>query len=121
MSWRQLPAITLILLGILLAAPLSSGDKGLWLSVAPTAALLTDAPTAGLPAEHSTILPDRTGRSAVAGRIEIGSGGLDRAIDPQATTPSRWTGEGWTRVDAGRSQAVGQPLARRAAPRAPPA
>ena len=70
MAWRQLPALTLVLLGLMLAAPLSSGDKGLWLSLAPAAVLLADAPVTGLPAEHSTLAPDRQSRPTVAGRIE---------------------------------------------------
>ncbi|MCC7367357.1 MAG: hypothetical protein IT306_02980 [Chloroflexi bacterium] len=119
MSWRQLPAITLILLGILLAAPLSSGDKGLWLSVAPTAALLSDAPAGGLPAEHSTILPDASSRSAAVGRTE--SSGAGRGPDADAVAPRLPAGERWISSAASRSAEEQQALAAPAAPRAPPA
>lgn len=119
MLWRQLPAITLILLGILLAAPLSSGDKGLWLSVAPTAVLLSDAPAGGLPAEHSTIVPDRSGRVVAAGRTE--SGGAGRGRDTDAVSLRLPAGERGTSTAASQSAEDQQPLAAPAAPRAPPA
>ena len=119
MSWRQLPALTLVLLGLLLAAPLSSGDKGLWLSVAPTAALLTDAPAAGLPAEHSTVLPDRQARPAVTGRTE--SGGTAKHLGATLAPASLSSGDCWTPLQDAPATALLHPVAALAAPRAPPA
>ena len=119
MSWRQLPALTLVLLGLLLAAPLSSGDKGLWLSLAPAAILLSDAPAAGLPAEHSTLLPDRPARPAVAHRTE--TGGTDRALGADAHPAGLSVGERWVATLDAPAVATLQPIAALAGPRAPPA
>lgn len=119
MSWRQLPALTLVLLGLLLAAPLSSGDKGLWLSLAPTAVLLADAPAAGLPAEHSTLAPDRQGRPAVAGRTE--GSGSDKHLVSGSEPVGLSVGERWTPLHDAPDTALLQPIAALAAPRAPPA
>lgn len=46
MSWRRIRTLTLVLLGLLIAAPLRSGDKGLWLSLAPTPVQLLRLPPA---------------------------------------------------------------------------
>lgn len=119
MSWRQLPALTLVLLGLLLLAPLSSGDKGLWLSVAPTTTLLASAPAAGLPAEHSTLLPDRQARTTVAGRIE--SSGADRSLGASADATGLYLGDRWISTEDIPAAAPLQPIAALAAPRAPPA
>ena len=118
MAWRQLPALSLVLLGLMLAAPLSSGDKGLWLSLAPTA-MLADAPAAGLPAEHSTLAPDRQSRPTVAGRIETSGSNkqLDAGVEPVGLT----LGERWTRLQDAPAASLLPPLAALAAPRAPPA
>ena len=119
MSWRQLPALTLVLLGLMLAAPLSSGDKGLWFSLAPAAVLLTDAPAAGLPAEHSTLAPDRQSRPAVASRTE--SSGAHKALAVDSGPAGIVPGEHWTLVQDRPAAALLQPIAALAAPRAPPA
>ena len=119
MVWRQLPALTLVLLGLMLAAPLSSGDKGLWLSFAPTAVLLADAPATGLPAEHSTLAPDRQSRSAVAGRAE--TGGFDKNLGVDASPAGLTLGERWQPALDRLASSLLQPIAALAAPRAPPA
>lgn len=119
MSWRQLPLLTLVLLGLMLAAPLSSGDKGLWLSLAPSAALLSAAPAVGLPAEHSTLAPDRQGRPVVAGRTE--TNGSDKQLDAGAAPTGHSLGERWTSLQDPPGAALLQPITAFAAPRAPPA
>jgi hypothetical protein len=119
MSWRQLPALTLVLLGLMLAAPLSSGEKGLWFSLAPTAVLLTDAPAGGLPAEHSTLAPDRRARLAIASRTE--SSGADKSVDTSSVPAGFALRARWSSVQDRPAVAPFQPIAALAAPRAPPA
>ena len=119
MAWRQLPALTLVLLGLMLAAPLSAGDKGLWLSLAPAAVLLADAPVTGLPAEHSTLAPDRQSRPAVAGRIETNA--FDKSLGVDTRPAGLALSERWTRLPDRPVFALLQPIAALPAPRAPPA
>ncbi len=116
-SWRHIRALTLVILGLLLAAPLSSGDKGLWLSLAATPVLL-DTPAGGLPAEHSTLLPDQPGRSLTSLRVEQGGAGKRLA-----TVTAIWAsaaGERWPATDAAPTQALHALFAARPDPRAPP-
>src|SRR4051812_19261775 len=69
MSWRRLRSLTLVLLGLLIAAPLGSGDKGLWLSLVATPAQILDLAADRLPAEHSILLPERASRIARAATV----------------------------------------------------
>jgi hypothetical protein len=119
MLWRLLPSLTLVLLGLVLAAPLSSGDKGLWLSVAPTAVLLADAPVGRLPAEHSTLLQDRQARLAVAGRVE--SSGSDKGLGTSMSPACLTLGDCRIPFQEASAAAVLLPITALAAPRAPPA
>ena len=64
MSRRRIRALTLILLGLLIAAPLSSGDKGLWLSLISTPAHILSIGADSVPAEHAIVVPERAGRAA---------------------------------------------------------
>ena len=119
MSWRHVRALTLVFLGLLLASPLSSGDKGLWLGLAATPIQHLVAPGHGVPAEHSTLLPEKASRPVVAARIE--------RIDPSKSLgipANAWTvgsGERWTVLVLAPSHPHGELLAARPAPRAPPA
>jgi hypothetical protein len=116
--WHRIRLLTFVLLGLLLAAPLSTGDKGLWLGLAATPVLL-DAPADWLPAEHSTLLPDRSGRALASARVEQ-TGAGKRLVAPNPTwIPS--VGEGWTDGDAAPTQALHALFAARPEPRAPPA
>jgi hypothetical protein len=116
--WRQIRALTLVLLVLLLASPLSTGDKGLWLGLAATPVLL-DAPATWLPAEHSTLLPDRPGRALTSARVEQ-TGVGKRLVTPSLTwIPA--VGERWAASDAAPTQALHALFAARPDPRAPPA
>jgi hypothetical protein len=61
MSWHWSRLSTFIFLGLLYASPLSSGDKGLWLSVTSTPIQLPGAVLGGMPPEHTILLPARSG------------------------------------------------------------
>jgi hypothetical protein len=117
-AWRHLRALTLVLLVLLLASPLSTGDRGLWLSLTTAPALL-DAPAAWLPAEHSTLLPDRPGRALTSARVEqTGTG--KRLVTPGLIWVAS-VGDGWSDADAAPAQALHALFAARPDPRAPPA
>lgn len=110
--WSRLSILTFLVL--LYASPLSSGDKGLWLSVAAMPVPLFGAfPGAmfgtlpgAMPAEHSILLPSRGGSGlarACFERSETAPGpGLfaadETTIDPTWTTISH--GSVWTALDA---------------------
>jgi hypothetical protein len=119
MSWRHVRALTLVLLGLLLASPLSSGDKGLWLSLASTPIQSFAVPDGHLPAEHSTVLPDQASRPVAVARTE--------RIDPARSLGAAivaWAvglGERWPALDVAPSPLPGEPVAAHPAPRAPPA
>ncbi len=72
MRWRHIPipALILVLLALLLAAPLTAGDKGLWLSLHGAHESLLGRALGSTPIEHSTLLPDRSGRVIAAARID---------------------------------------------------
>src|SRR6266487_4141246 len=109
MSWRHVRALTLVFLGLLLASPLSSGDKGLWLSLAQTPIQHLVMPAQGLPAEHSTVLPEKASRPVVAVRTE--------RVDPSKSlgAPAQGqrfgTGERWPAFDLTPSYLHGELLA----------
>lgn len=123
MSWQQLrtrlPALTLALLVLLLAAPLSTGDRGLWLSVAPTMALLAEAPAGGLPAEHSTVLPDRPARATTA--AQHGGESSHHAVHQLASPASSHQDERAAPLLERHSVPLQPPFVTLAPPRAPPA
>jgi hypothetical protein len=62
--------LILVLLVILVAAPLSSGDKGLWLAFTSGSSRLVTASVNQLNAEHSTLLPKHVGVSLATARGE---------------------------------------------------
>lgn len=121
MSWRRIRALTLLLLVLLIASPLSSGDKGLWLSLAATPVQLLEAATDGLPAEHSILLPDaasRAGRAATAPRPERAD--VAKSLGPAGVAWTAQSGERWTTVVSAPPHPHGELFAARPAPRAPP-
>lgn len=121
MSWRRVRALTLILLGLLIASPLSSGDKGLWLSLAPTPVQLLEVATRSLPAEHSILLPDgvsRPGRTAAARPERTDEA---RSLGPAGTVWSLASHGRWTTVVSVPAYPHGELFSSRPAPRAPPA
>jgi hypothetical protein len=92
----------LVFLVLLYASPLSSGDKGLWLSVAAIPVPLFGTFHGAMPAEHSILLPSRSGLGLARVCIERGEAapgpGLlvadETTIAPTWTTvshPSAWT------------------------------
>ena len=121
MSWRRVRALTLILLGLLIASPLSSGDKGLWLSLAATPVQLLEVATRSLPAEHSILLPDGASRTGRAGATRPERTDDVRSLGPAGTVWSPSSNERWTTVVSVPSYPHGELFAARPAPRAPPA
>lgn len=89
--WSRLS--TLAVVALLYVAPLSSGDKGLWLSVASMPVPLFGAIPGGMPPEHSILLPHRTGLSLARACVERGDPALGTglvAVD-DATVDATWT------------------------------
>ena len=122
MSWRRVRALRLVLLGLLIASPLSSGDKGLWLSLAATPVQLLELATDRLPTEHSIVLPDgasRAGRAAATARAERAD--VARSLGPAGTAWTPQPGERWTTIVSAPPHPHGELFAARPAPRAPPA
>jgi len=119
MSWRWSRLSTLAVLLVLYAAPLSSGDKGLWLSVASMPVPLFGAVPGGLAAEHLILLPNRGALSLARAGVErhdpaLGVGLV--AVDDLAVDAA-WTSVGqppaWSTREATRPAPI--------APRGPPA
>ena len=122
MSWRRLRAPALLLLVLLIVSPLSSGDKGLWLSLAATPVQHLDLATDRLPAEHLILLPDgvsRAGRAAILARPVRAD--VVRSLGPAGTAWLPSSGERWTIVVSAPPHPHGELFSARPAPRAPPA
>ncbi len=122
MSWRRIRALTFLLIVLLIAAPLSSGDKGLWLSFVATPVRLLEVATDRLPAEHSILLPDgasRAGRAAATSRPERAD--LAKSIGPAGAAWTAGAGERWAILVSVPPYPHSELLAARPAPRAPPA
>jgi hypothetical protein len=122
MSRRHLRALTLVLLALLIAAPLSSGDKGLWLSLTSSPAQLFETVAGDLPAEHAILVPERASR---AGRAPVLPRGerleTARVLRPGAAVWSFGLSTQWSLPEATAPYPHGEPFADRPAPRAPPA
>jgi hypothetical protein len=119
MSWRWSRLSILTFLVLLYAAPLSTGDKGLWLSVAGLPVQALGTADKRLPAEHSSLVPDYGPRAWASARAEreeqaFGPGDLSGAVR-SATTPARSVGE--RQFQATRDTLASTP----SAPRGPPA
>jgi hypothetical protein len=119
MSWHWSRLSTLAVLALLYAAPLSSGDKGLWLSVASMPVPLFGTIPGGVAPEHSILLSNRGDLSLVracAERSEPALGPGLVAVD-DATVDAAWTSASqppaWSTRDPTRLAP--------AAPRGPPA
>jgi hypothetical protein len=114
--------LTLVLLSLLIAAPLSSGDKGLWLSLTTSSAQLFETADGDLPTEHVILVPERASR---AGRAQVLLRGerLDtaRILGTGAALWSFGLTTQWTLPEATTPHPHGEPFADRPAPRAPPA
>lgn len=120
MSWRRIRALTLLLLVLLIASPLSSGDKGLWLSLAATPVQLVESVADHLPAEHSVLLPDAANRaSRTAARTERAD--VAKSLGPAGTAWTPPPGERWTTLTSAVPHPHGELFTARPAPRAPPA
>ena len=93
MSWHWSRLSTLVVLTLLYAAPLSSGDKGLWLSVASMPVPLFGAIPGDVPPEHSILLTDRGALSLARVGVERSEPALGpglSAVD-DATVDATWT------------------------------
>jgi hypothetical protein len=119
MSWRHVRALTLLLLGLLLAAPLSSGDKGLWLSLAASPIQHLAVAANGLPVEHATVLPQKALRPLSAARSERLN--PTKLLGGPAPAWNAGPGASWSILDLAPFDPRGELLAVRPAPRAPPA
>ena len=122
MTWRRARILTLLLLALMIAAPLSSGDKGLWLSLAPTPAQHLEAAPDRLPAELSILVPEsaaRVARASTAARPERADAPRTLGLAGAAWSPG--SGERWTVVVSAPPYPHGEVFAARPAPRAPPA
>jgi hypothetical protein len=122
MSRRQLRVLTVLLLGLLLAAPLSVGDQGLWLSLTSSPAELAEIVVGSAPAESLSLAPDRADpvtQTVSASRPERVEGA--RTLGPAGAAWSLGPGRRWTVPDTAPLHLQGEPFADRPAPRAPPA
>lgn len=121
MSWRHVRSLTLVLLVLTIAAPLSSGDKGLWLSLGASPLVYLELASDRLPAEHSILLPERasrTGREEIVARDERLDVATHLFVDVASWSPG--TSERWTAVFAAPYHRAGEPFAAHPATRAPP-
>jgi hypothetical protein len=122
MSRRQLRVLTVLLLGLLLAAPLSVGDQGLWLSLTSSPAQLAEIVVGGAPAEHLMPAPEianPVARAVGASRPERVE--TARTLGPAGAVWSLGLGRRWTVPDTAPLHLQGEPFSDRPAPRAPPA
>lgn len=122
MTRQQFRALTLALLILIVAAPLSSGDKGLWLSFTATPNQVLETAARDLPAEHEILVPERgsrVGRTQVLLRAERVD--TARMIAPVGAPASFGHGVRWPLPDLPAIHPHGEPFADRPAPRAPPA
>jgi hypothetical protein len=119
MRWRSISALSLVLLGLLLAAPLSVGDKGLWLSLHGASETLLRASTGMATPEHSTLLPDGSSRVHVTTRLDRSD--PPRSLSAPATDWLLGPSERRSSVHTTPTPAPHPVLAARPAPRAPPA
>lgn len=121
MSRRRFRALTLVLLLLIVVAPLSSGDKGLWLSFASTPTQVFEIEARDLPAEHAILVPERGSRAGRAQalprpeRVDVA-----RIVGQVGALASLGYGLGWPLPDIAAHHAHGEPSADRPAPRAPP-
>lgn len=119
MSWRWSQLLTLAFLAVLYASPLSSGDKGLWLTVTSMPVSLLGAIPGGMPPEHSILLPNRAGTVLARVCVErsessLGPGQLDADASVIGPT-SRTVG------DVSAAHALRSACPATTAPRGPPA
>jgi hypothetical protein len=84
MSWHWSRLSILVFLGLLYVSPLSSGDKGLWLSVTAMPVQLFGAIPSRMPPEHSVLLPDRGGLGLAMARVEQREPALSPGVPPDA-------------------------------------
>ena len=122
MARRHVRSLTLLLLALLIAAPLSTGEKGLWLSLAASPTQLTEIVIGSVPAEDTFLVPERASRVIRAvtaprpARVEA-----TRVVGPTGSDWSLWSDWRWTIPETAPLHLQGAPLAARPAPRAPPA
>jgi hypothetical protein len=118
MSWRWSRLATLAVLALLYAAPLSSGDKGLWLSVASMPVPLFGVVPGGMASEHSVLLPNRAALSLARTGVQrydpaLGAGIV--AVD-DATADAVWTSIGLPPAWSTREATRPAPIASRGPP-----
>ena len=122
MTWRGARILTLLLLVLLVASPLSPVDKGLWLSLTPTPAQHLEAAPNHLTAELSVVVPDDAAR--IVGASDAARSERIEAPKTLGLAGAAWppgSGERWTIVVSPPRLPHGATSASRSAPRAPPA
>ena len=115
MTWRRARVLLLVLL---IAAPLSSGDKGLWLSLGGVPLQLHAAPVSRLPAEHTTLVPDAIARLSTSRHIERTD--ASRALCQTGSSRLARTAARWSSTASLPLPAPREALTARPSPRAPP-
>ena len=119
MSWRWSRLTILAFLMVLYAAPLSSGDKGLWLSVAALPVQTFGAIPSRVPPEHAIVLPDRGDQGLAMACVERRepAPGLGVPTLDDATLAEHWERVGHVVFGHARDAICPAP----SAPRGPPA
>lgn len=119
MRWRTISTLTLVLLGLLLAAPITAGDKGLWLSLHGASDALLRSALGSVDPEHSALLPDRSSRVLAAARLDRPDPA--RTLSTPAASLLPGPSEGWGTIGNAPAPAPRLHMAAQADPRAPPA
>jgi hypothetical protein len=119
MPWHWSRLATLVILGLLYTSPLSSGDKGLWLSVTSMPVQVLAAAPDRMPAEHSILLPNGGGPGLAMACVELGepAPALAPLASDDPTSSDTWRGVG----QAASSTKLREICPSLSAPRGPPA
>ena len=118
MSWRRSRLSILVFLGLLYTAPLSSGDKGLWLSVTSMPVQLFGVISGGIPPEREIQVPDRGAQGLTLAQLERGEPALGPGLRAVDATPA--LGRSEQVVDESFGSARPAAYQSQAAPRGPP-
>lgn len=122
MSWRGYRLSTLVVLVLLYTAPLSSGDKGLWLSLISMPDQLLRVIPDGTPPEHEILPPDDGTSGLATFRTVIVEDDFRYSPAVAETAITSIPLVSWRRSHDARANAAPGELARAlAVPRGPPA
>lgn len=113
--------LVLLLLSILIAAPLSAGDKGIWLSLTSASTRLLHVPANRFGVEHSTLVPKHfsVAVAAVRGERADSTKGIAALTVLAAGSPAmRWTTADRVEPHGHRKPAISAAVASRGPPHA---